>query len=71
VIFLLISTNVPMPSDPCPNFVKEDVPIGSLQFTITKMESDLDFNNGKGHALDGVPPLVLKSCACANLYLAL
>jgi hypothetical protein len=38
---LLFSSNVRMPANPGPNFVTEDVLFGSLQFTITEMESGL------------------------------
>jgi hypothetical protein len=42
------------------------VRFGFLQFTITEVKIALfDLNDGKSLGLDGVPPLVLKSYACA------
>jgi hypothetical protein len=55
-----------VPSNPGPEHVPEDPPSGSLQFTSDEVESilqDLDVNKGSG--FDGIPPIILKSCASA------
>jgi hypothetical protein len=54
------------PSYPGTEPVLDDSPFGALQFTSDEVESflqDLDVNKGSGP--DGIPPIILKSCASA------
>jgi hypothetical protein len=44
-----------------PEHVPDDPPFGALQFE--SVLQDLDINKGSG--LDGIPPIILKSCASA------
>jgi hypothetical protein len=50
-----------VPSDPGPEHVPDDPPLGALQFTSDEVEGvlqDLDFNKG-------IRPIILKNCASA------
>jgi hypothetical protein len=53
-----------VPSDPGPDYVSDEPPFGSLQFTVSEvLNALLDLDSNKGSGPDGVPPLILKNCA--------
>jgi hypothetical protein len=53
-----------VPSDPGPGVVGDEPAFGSLQFTVLEvLNALLDLDGNKGPNPDGVPPLILKSCA--------
>jgi hypothetical protein len=55
-----------VPSNPGPGDVSDEPPFGSLQFTVLEvLNALLDLDTNKGPDPDGVPPLILKSCASA------
>jgi hypothetical protein len=55
-----------VPSDPGPDDVNDEPPSESLQFTVLKvLAALLDLDSNKGPDPEGVPPLILKSCASA------
>jgi hypothetical protein len=55
-----------VPSNPGPDNVSDEPPFGSLQFTVLEvLNALLDLDINKRPIPDGVPPLILKSCASA------
>jgi hypothetical protein len=55
-----------VPSDPGPDLVQDDPPIGALQFTVDEVQGVLlELDVSKGTGPDGLPPLILKKCASA------
>jgi hypothetical protein len=53
-------------SDPGHDDLSDVPPLRSLQFTVLEvLDTLLDLDNNKGPDLDGVLPLILKSCALA------
>jgi hypothetical protein len=55
-----------VPSDPGPDLVQDDPPLGALQFAVNEVQSvSLELDVSKGGSLDGIPPLILKNYASA------
>jgi hypothetical protein len=53
-----------MPLDPGLDDVGDEPSLGSLEFTVLEvLNALLDLDSSKGPGPDGVPPLILKSCA--------
>jgi hypothetical protein len=53
-----------VPSNPGPDLVNDELPFGSLQFTVSLIENELlELDSSKGPGPDGVPPLILKNGA--------